>query len=88
VHRKEKRHIVAEQKLLCSPISERHERLWSAVRVGIQASKPWFPQVLALSLSLSLLSLLHTDTSSHHLIIMYTIMHTGLILGGFFFWGV
>jgi hypothetical protein len=55
-----------EQKVLCSSISERHERLWSAVRVGIQASKPWFPQVL----SLSLLSLLHTQTSSHHLIIM------------------
>jgi hypothetical protein len=35
-----------EEKVLCSSISERHERLWSAVRVGIQASKPWFPQVM------------------------------------------
>jgi hypothetical protein len=48
-----------EQKVLCSSISERHERLWSAVRVGIQASKPWFPQVLSLSLSLSSLCFTH-----------------------------
>jgi hypothetical protein len=41
--------------------------LWSAVRVGIQASKPWFQQVLSLPKTLSL-SASHKDlfSSSHH----------------------